>query len=1019
MNDILVKVGADISQFSRAMSESTKTLQNFSNTNQETFSSFGKVGNALTNSITKPAAIATTAAVGLTSALGFKRLVGMDSAQAKLKGLGYNAKEVESISGHVENAIEGGMTTMAEGIDIAAGAMAAGVEEGAELEKYVRLVGDAAIGANRPVDEMAQIFNRVQGGGRLMTQELNQIEHGMPGFSQALAKHLGVAPEKMREMVTAGEVSSQDFLNVMDNFAGGMAEAYSDSWAGMVQNTWAYVGQIGEALLDGLFKDGKKAMSNFISLLESGEIQDWARNTGETIRDIVRGWTESIAELKSWYDNLSPSVQKTVQVLALFGSIGLIALGPVLKMIGAIPALIEGFTSVTTVVKGVAGVFTSLSAPMIATIAVIGLVVAAIVNLWRTNEEFRANVVTIWTNIMTLITSVWQAIQPGAMAFVAILGVLIGVMSELIGWVVGVVASITTWIVSFIEANQWIMQTIQVIGIIIGVIAGLVAAFMVVAKIIAIVIAVVKVVAAVFLFFTSPVGIVIAIIGALVAAIMWLGEKFEWIGNVVDAVADFMSNAWNKFLGFFGGGTSEAADEAESAIEGVSESGKENLDDLATSGTESSQELSEGVSTNIGAMADASTEEVSGMSTDMLSSFEELSGGGSEAVSGMSEDVMSEIGDMSDFSIEDMQNLEIGGIDAMSGLDDGVTSEVKGMTGEVKSDVSDMESSASGDFSGLTSEMSSNAKKVRGEVSKAFSGMAKDINSEMISISKMANTGMMAVSLSISKGMSMATKTIRASMQAMSREVAKSFSLIIKTVQASFVAMNTQTSRGSDKMNNTIAQANSLTIKSYRASFNAVSNAISGGMDRAVSTIQTKNKFIVAHVRSLNGQLYSAGIHAMSGFRNGLNAGSSSVLATARSIASKAAAAMKGALKVKSPSRVTADIGKWASLGLADGMMSYARQVERSADRLAVAAVPDIDMRYNTPSGIHRTMSSAINGSVDVNNRDEMLANAINELRRDMTDLRVDMDGEKVGRIVRPHVNNGNAVDAVVRRYFD
>src|SRR5699024_11817789 len=94
-----------------------------------------------------------------------------------------------------------------------------------------------------------QIFNRVQGAGKMMTQELNQIEHGMPGFSQAMAKHLGVPPDEMRKMVTAGKVTSKDFLKVMESFAGGVASAYAESWDGMVANTRAYIGIICENYL--------------------------------------------------------------------------------------------------------------------------------------------------------------------------------------------------------------------------------------------------------------------------------------------------------------------------------------------------------------------------------------------------------------------------------------------------------------------------------------------------------------------------------------------------------------------------------------------------------------------------------------------------------------------------------------------------------------------------------------------------------------------------------------------------
>src|SRR5699024_8150407 len=156
-------------------------LTNFGNKMEGISQHAINVGNKLTNSITKPIVGIGLAVGGLTGKLGFDRLVQTDKAEAKLKGLGYNTEEVGSISDTVNSAIKGGMTTYAEGVDIAAGAMAAGVEEGADLEKYIGLVGDAAVGSGRPVDEMAQIFNRVEGSGKLMTQELNQIEHGMPG----------------------------------------------------------------------------------------------------------------------------------------------------------------------------------------------------------------------------------------------------------------------------------------------------------------------------------------------------------------------------------------------------------------------------------------------------------------------------------------------------------------------------------------------------------------------------------------------------------------------------------------------------------------------------------------------------------------------------------------------------------------------------------------------------------------------------------------------------------------------
>src|SRR5699024_11275203 len=105
-----------------------------------------------------------------------------DVANAKVKCMGYSRKEMGRIQVDVTDAIDGGMTTYAEGVDIAAGAMGAGVKEGKELQRYIKLVGDTAVASGRPVDEMAQIYIRVQGGGNLTLMEVEYIQHRMKAF---------------------------------------------------------------------------------------------------------------------------------------------------------------------------------------------------------------------------------------------------------------------------------------------------------------------------------------------------------------------------------------------------------------------------------------------------------------------------------------------------------------------------------------------------------------------------------------------------------------------------------------------------------------------------------------------------------------------------------------------------------------------------------------------------------------------------------------------------------------------
>lgn len=308
------------------------------------------VGGSLTKWITAPVLGAITAAGGLTAAFGWGRLVGLDNAKAQLEGMGYSLEEVDDITGQVSDAIQGGMMTMAEGTSVAAGAMAAGVEQGDELAKYLQLVDAAAVGANKPVGDMAMIFNRVQGSGKLMTQELNMIEDSMPGFSAAMAENAGVTMEEFRKMVTDGEVTSNDFLTVMDTFAGGMAEAHADTWQGMVSNTKANIGILGESMLSGVFEQSKESIREFLDLLRSDTFRTWASEAGETIGTVFTSIVDKVRTGVQWFTSLSDEQKK---MIGIFSAVA-VAAGPLLMAFGSIAIFVGG------VVKAIAPLFLGL-----------------------------------------------------------------------------------------------------------------------------------------------------------------------------------------------------------------------------------------------------------------------------------------------------------------------------------------------------------------------------------------------------------------------------------------------------------------------------------------------------------------------------------------------------------------------------------------------------------------------------------------------------------------------------------
>lgn len=374
-------------------------------------SDISSIGSALTKSITVPIAGAAIAAGGLVATLGWKRLVSIDSAQAQLRGLGYTTEDVDRITQNLVGALEGGMLTMGQATSAAAAGMAAGVEEGAELTRYIQLLDAATAGSKGTFDEMNQIFARVQGSGKLLTNELGMMEQRMPGFTGKMAEAAGVTQESFREMVSAGEVSASDFLGLFESFGSEMATEYAKSWEGMLQNTWAYIGILGEALLGGVFEQSKDSIAEFIEYLSSEEVQAWAADAGAAIGDAFTQIVAWVKDAINWWQSLDGETQKLILTITGIA----VAAGPVLKILGPLVTLVGKMVSAAGVLWGwlgkLAGGFSLAGGATGGFLSVlrlitgpVGIAVGALSLLWTQSESFR-------NGIKDLGIAVWEALQ--------------------------------------------------------------------------------------------------------------------------------------------------------------------------------------------------------------------------------------------------------------------------------------------------------------------------------------------------------------------------------------------------------------------------------------------------------------------------------------------------------------------------------------------------------------------------------------------------------------------------------
>lgn len=389
---VQVSVLADTRRFSRDMRGMGGELGKLGRDLQRVGGRFKSAGRNLTRWITAPAVGAAAAVGGIVAAFGWGRLKAVDSAQAQLRGLGHSAEDVERITAGLAEALEGGMMTMAEATFAAAGAMAAGVEEGKELTRYIQILDSAVVGGTGTFQEMNQIFARVTDQGKLTRTEFDMIAQRMPGFSSAVQDAMGVGSEAMYQMLRDGEITTADFLDVMEDFAGDMATEYASSWEGLVANTKAWVGIIGETLLGGVFESSKESLAEFQEYLKSDDVQQWAADAGEAIGDAFSRIVDKIRDAIDWWKELDDA-QKDMIVTT--GAI-VVALGPVLTLMGTTLSILGRLTQA---VGGLKAALAALTAPLTLKIALVAAVVGALGYFFTQTETGQAIVENVWNKI--------------------------------------------------------------------------------------------------------------------------------------------------------------------------------------------------------------------------------------------------------------------------------------------------------------------------------------------------------------------------------------------------------------------------------------------------------------------------------------------------------------------------------------------------------------------------------------------------------------------------------------------
>lgn len=257
---------------------------------------------------------------GLAVKGGIAKALALEDAQAKLKGLGHDTGTVQKIMDNALASVKGTAYGMGDAASVAAGAVAAGIKPGQDLERTLKLTGDAATIAGSTMGEMGAIFNKVASSDMIQGDVLAQLgDRGIP-ILQLLGNELGVTSAEVKKMASKGEIDFATFQNAMEKGMGGAALKSGDTTRGALANM-------------------KSSFSNFGMVL-TGWFMPLMKNVFGVVNKVMDGFTKALKPVATAFGEVFQA--KAGPIIDGFGERVTAGLGGALEFIGPVLSEVSG-----------------------------------------------------------------------------------------------------------------------------------------------------------------------------------------------------------------------------------------------------------------------------------------------------------------------------------------------------------------------------------------------------------------------------------------------------------------------------------------------------------------------------------------------------------------------------------------------------------------------------------------------------------------------------------------------------
>ena len=301
-----------------------------------------------------------------------------------------------------------------------AGALGFSAEDTAEA---IGLMANAGIKSSQAGTALRTIMNNLAGDVKISGKAIGDVTiatTNADGSMRDLSDILSDCRSAFRNLTESEKAQAAESLvgkNAMSGFLALMnaGQGDIDKLSSAIDNCDGSAEKMATTMQDNL--------AGQLTILKS-QLQELAISFGDILMPAIRSIVSKLQGFVDKLNGMDEGTKRTIVTIALLvASIGplLVIIGTAISKIGVamqgFVKLANGISKLKVAVQGGTGVLGKLgaalggiSAPVLAVVAVIAVLVAAFVHLWKTNEGFRDAIIGTWNRIKDTISGFCQGI---------------------------------------------------------------------------------------------------------------------------------------------------------------------------------------------------------------------------------------------------------------------------------------------------------------------------------------------------------------------------------------------------------------------------------------------------------------------------------------------------------------------------------------------------------------------------------------------------------------------------------